>query len=57
VFLVIGLAGFALADGFLAYPPGFAKPLILIIETAMTLSVAAAMACMIAGPPERRARP
>jgi multisubunit Na+/H+ antiporter MnhB subunit len=57
VFLVVGLAGFALADGFLAYPPGFAKPLILIIETAMKLSVAAAMACMIAGPPERRARP
>jgi hypothetical protein len=44
------------ADGFLAYPPGFAKPLILVIETAMTLSVAAALACLIAGPPERRRR-
>jgi multisubunit Na+/H+ antiporter MnhB subunit len=53
-FLVVGLAGFVVADGFLAYPPGFAKPLILLIEAAMTLSVAAALACLIAGPPERR---
>ena len=57
VFLIVGLAGFAVAEGFLAYPPGYAKTLILLIETAMTLSVAAAMACMIAGPPERRIRP
>lgn len=57
VFLMVGLMGFAVADGFLAYPPGYAKALILLIETAMTLSVAAAMACMIAGPPERRVRP
>ena len=57
VFLLVGLAGFAWAEGFLAYPPGFAKLLILLIETAMTLSVAVAMACMIAGPPERRPQP
>jgi multisubunit Na+/H+ antiporter MnhB subunit len=57
VFLMVGLAGFVWAEGFLAYPPGFAKLLILLIETAMTLSVAAAMACMIAGPPERRPQP
>jgi multisubunit Na+/H+ antiporter MnhB subunit len=55
-FLGVGLAGFVIADGFLAYPPGFAKPLILLIEAAMTLSVAAALACLIAGPPERRRR-
>ena len=29
IFLAIGLAGFALADGFLAYPEGYAKPLII----------------------------
>jgi multisubunit Na+/H+ antiporter MnhB subunit len=52
-FMAVGLAGFVVADGFLAYPPGFAKPLILLIEAAMTLSVAAALACLIAGPPER----
>ena len=57
VFLLVGLAGFVWAEGFLAYPPGFAKLLILVIETAMTLSVAVAMACMIAGPPERRPQP
>ena len=57
VFLLVGLAGFAWAEGFLAYPPGYAKILILVIETAMTLSVAVAMACMIAGPPERRPQP
>ena len=57
VFLMVGLAGFVWAEGFLAYPPGFAKLLILLIETAMTLSVAVAMACMIAGPPERRPQP
>lgn len=55
-FLLVGLAGFVVAEGFLAYPPGQAKPLILLIEVAMTLSVAAALACLIAGPPERAPR-
>lgn len=53
VFVLVGLAGFGIADGFLAYPPALAKPLILVIEAAMTLSVAAALALLIAGPPER----
>jgi len=55
VFLAVGLAGMLVADGFLAYPPAFAKPLIVLIEAAMTLSVAAALALLIAGPPERAA--
>lgn len=55
-FLCVGLAGFVVAEGFLAYPPALAKPLILMIETTMTLSVAAALACLIAGPPERLRR-
>jgi multisubunit Na+/H+ antiporter MnhB subunit len=54
-FIGVGLLGFVIADGFLAYPPGFAKPLILLIEAAMTLSVAAALVLMVAGPPERSA--
>jgi multisubunit Na+/H+ antiporter MnhB subunit len=54
-FLLVGLAGFGLAGGFLAYPPGLAKPLILVIEAAMTLSVAVALALLVAGPPERAA--
>jgi multisubunit Na+/H+ antiporter MnhB subunit len=52
-FIGVGLLGFVIADGFLSYPPGFAKPLILLIEAAMTLSVAAALVLMVAGPPER----
>jgi multisubunit Na+/H+ antiporter MnhB subunit len=54
VFLAIGLLGFALAGGFLAYPPGFAKPVILFIELFMTLSVAATLPMLVIGPPDRR---
>jgi multisubunit Na+/H+ antiporter MnhB subunit len=54
-FLLVGLAGMVVADGFLAYPPDLAKALIVLIEVAMTLSVAAALALLIAGPPERAA--
>lgn len=53
VFLAIGVAGFAMAGGFLAYPAGFAKPLILFIEAFMTLSIAAALPMLVAGPPRR----
>ena len=51
-FIVVGLLGFPLAGDFLAYPPALAKPLILLIGAAMTLSVAAAFALLMAGPPE-----
>ena len=51
VFLAAGLAGFALASGFLAYPEEFAKPIILLIEVAMTLSVAVTLGLLVAGPP------
>ncbi len=54
-FIAVGLLGFPLAGDFLAYPPAIAKPLILLIEAAMTLSVAAALALLVAGPPERQA--
>jgi multisubunit Na+/H+ antiporter MnhB subunit len=54
LFLAIGIAGFALADAFLAYPRGYAKPLILIIEAGLTLSIAVALALLAAGPPQRR---
>ena len=53
-FLAIGLAGFAVPGTFLAYPAGFAKPIILVIEAAMTPSIAAALALLLAGPPERK---
>lgn len=54
-FIGVGLLGFVVAGDFLAYPPAIAKPLILLIEAAMTLSVAAGLALLVAGPPEREA--
>jgi multisubunit Na+/H+ antiporter MnhB subunit len=53
VFLAIGLAGLALAGAFLAYPEAYAKPLIMIIEVAKMLSVAATLGLLVAGSPER----
>jgi multisubunit Na+/H+ antiporter MnhB subunit len=56
VFLAIGIAGFVVADGFLAYPEAWAKPLIIVIEVAKILSVAATLGLLVAGPPERLPR-
>jgi multisubunit Na+/H+ antiporter MnhB subunit len=53
VFLAIGLAGLALAGAFLAYPEAYAKPLIIVIEIAKILSIAATLGLLVAGPPER----
>lgn len=50
LFLVVAFLGFAFADGFLAYPKALAKPLIVAIEAALTVSVAAALAMLVAGP-------
>ena len=51
VFLAAGLAGFVIATGFLAYPAGIEKPVILIIEIAMTLSIGATLGLLVAGVP------
>lgn len=56
LFLAIGLAGHALAGAFLAYPEGYAKPLILLIEAALTLSIAVALGLLALGAPARRPR-
>ena len=53
VFLTIGFAGFVLADGFLAYPAGYAKPLIVVIEFMLALSIGATLGMLAVGPPER----
>jgi multisubunit Na+/H+ antiporter MnhB subunit len=53
VFLIAGVAGAIFAGSFFAYPPGFAKPVILFIETFMVLSIAAALPMLVAGPPRR----
>ena len=57
VFLIIGLGGLWLGNAFLAYPIAYAKPLILAIEVAMTLTIAVTLGLLMAGAPERRARP
>jgi multisubunit Na+/H+ antiporter MnhB subunit len=53
IFLAIGLAGLALAGAFLAYPAGYAKPLIIVIEFALTISIGVTLGLLAAGPPER----
>lgn len=53
VFFAIGLAGYAMADAFLAYPEPYAKFVIVMIEIPVTLTIAATLALLVAGPPER----
>jgi multisubunit Na+/H+ antiporter MnhB subunit len=55
VFLAVGLVGFAVAGGFLAYPADLAKPLIVFVEMFMTLSIAASLPMLVMGPPDRPA--
>lgn len=53
VFLAIGLAGFIWPGLFLAYPDGFAKLLIVVMEVALTLSIGVILGLLVAGPPAR----
>jgi multisubunit Na+/H+ antiporter MnhB subunit len=55
VFIAIGLAGTLTAGAFLAYPNGYAKPLILAIEWALMPSLALTLALLLAGVPQRSA--
>ena len=57
VFLVVGLAGAGMAGSFFAYPAGFAKPIILIIEAFMVLTIAVTLPMLVAGPPRRDPEP
>jgi multisubunit Na+/H+ antiporter MnhB subunit len=57
VFLIVGLAGAPMAGSFFAYPKDFAKPIILLIETFMVLSIAVALPMLVAGPPSERSEP
>jgi multisubunit Na+/H+ antiporter MnhB subunit len=54
VFLIVGLGGLGLGEAFLSYPAAYAKPLILAIEFAMTMTIGATLALLLAGPPKRR---
>jgi multisubunit Na+/H+ antiporter MnhB subunit len=53
VFFAVGLAGAVLAGAFLAYPSGFAKPLIVAVEVTLTLSIGVTLGLLAAGPPGR----
>lgn len=53
-FLAVGTAGL-FGPGFLAYPQGWDYALILAIEYALTVSIAATLALLVAGTPGRRA--
>lgn len=55
LFLAIGFASIAWTGVFLAYPESWAKPLIIAIEAALTLSIAAALGMLVAGWPSRKA--
>jgi multisubunit Na+/H+ antiporter MnhB subunit len=57
VFVAIGFVGFALPGGFLSYPASFAKPVIIAIEVVLTLSIAAILVMLAAGPPADGERP
>jgi len=56
LFLLVGIFGLWLGPGFLAYPRTLAKPLILGIEVAMVLTIAATLGLLLAGAPERSVR-
>ena len=53
VFIAVGLVGAAAAGAFLAYPDGFAKPLIIVIEVALMPSLALTLTLLLAGAPAR----
>jgi multisubunit Na+/H+ antiporter MnhB subunit len=55
IFLIVGVGGLCFGAAFLAYPVAYAKPLILGIEVAMTLTIAATLGLLLAGVPERSA--
>ncbi len=53
VFIAVGLVGAVAAGAFLAYPDGFAKPLIIVIEVALMPSLALTLTLLLVGAPER----
>jgi multisubunit Na+/H+ antiporter MnhB subunit len=55
VFVVVGLVGLCFGSAFLAYPVAHAKTLIVAIEIAMMLTIAATLGLLVAGVPERGA--
>lgn len=53
VFIAVGVVGAIGAGAFLAYPDGFAKALIVVIEVALMPSLALTLTLLLIGAPER----
>lgn len=53
VFAAVGLGGVVVAGAFLAYPAGFAKPLIIVVELALMPTLTLILALLVAGAPRR----
>lgn len=53
IFIVLGLLGAFMAGAFLAYPDGWAKPWIVVIEAALLPSLAVTLVLLLVGPPLR----
>ena len=56
-FIAIGVVGAVTAGAFLAYPHGFAKPLILVIEFALMPTLTLILGLMLLGAPRRGETP
>jgi len=54
VFLAVGFFGFLSPGSFLAYPEGWAKPLIVLVEIVLTASIALMLALTVLGPGARK---
>jgi uncharacterized MnhB-related membrane protein len=53
VFIAVGALGLWTAGAFLGYPPGLAKPLIVVIEVALLPTLMLVLALLMNGPPRR----
>jgi len=56
-FIAVGVVGAVTAGAFLAYPEGFAKPLILVIEFALMPTLTLILGLMLLGAPQREGTP
>ena len=56
-FVAIGVIGVPTAGIFLAYPEGWAKPMIVVIEIALLPTLTLVLALLMNGPPQRPASP
>jgi len=52
-FMALGLLGAVVAGAFLAYPHGWAKLWIIIIEAALLPSLAVTLVLLVVGPPQQ----